>query len=88
MTQLQEYLTQNGMRQSAFAGRVGATQATISKLAAGAMRPSLELAVAIERETGGAILAASWIAMPEADQTQPEATPASAPSDPHKKDAA
>ena len=81
MSKLQDYLTQNGIRQSVFAASVGTTQATISKLAADAIRPSLELAVAIERETGGAILASSWIPMPEA-------VPASAPSDPHKKDAA
>lgn len=61
MTKLQEYLTRNDIRQSAFAVAVGASQATISKLASGSMRPGLDLAIAIERLTDGAVPVASWV---------------------------
>lgn len=72
MTKLQEYLTRNGVRQSAFAARVGATQATISKLAGGTARPSLELAVTIDRETAGEVPCDSWLAryVPAADPSR------------------
>lgn len=73
MTQLQDYLARLNLKQSAFAERVGATQATVSKLATGQMRPSLELAVAIERETQGQVPAVSWVpALPPAPQPPSE----------------
>ncbi len=67
MSKLQTYLTSHGLRQADFAAAVGATQATISRLANGSMRPSLELAVAIERATAGAVTAASWVPDMRAD---------------------
>lgn len=74
MTRLQSYLDQANLRQSEFAALVGASQATISKLARGAVQPGLDLAVAIERATAGAVLATSWVPEPpsaDAGQTQP-----------------
>jgi transcriptional regulator with XRE-family HTH domain len=55
------YLTESGVKQSEFAERVGITQGMVSRLAHNLASPSLELAVAIERETGGAIKASDWV---------------------------
>lgn len=60
MSDLGTYLKENRIRQADFAAAIGVTQATVSKLIAGG-RPSLPLAVAIERTTGGVVRAASWI---------------------------
>lgn len=60
MKKLSEYLTQNGIRQEDFAARIGVTQATVSRLKAEIMRPSIKVAARIEAETGGAIPAAYW----------------------------
>lgn len=65
MNALETYLSSNRIRQADFAARVGATQGTISRLVKRSALPSLELAARIERETGGAVLAVSWIAAPE-----------------------
>lgn len=62
MTQLQSYLTHNGLTQADFAAAVGVTQATISRLAGGSIRPSLELAAIIEKATQGKVRALSWVA--------------------------
>lgn len=62
MMTLAEYLDIKGIPQKAFAERVGVRQATVSRLASGLGKPSLELAVSIERETGGSVTAASWVA--------------------------
>jgi DNA-binding XRE family transcriptional regulator len=70
MTKLQSYLVQECLRQGDFAALVGATQATISKLASGTARPSLDLAFAIEKATAGAVPVASW----DPDLTQPPST--------------
>ncbi|MWP39869.1 helix-turn-helix domain-containing protein [Rhodobacter sphaeroides] len=55
------YLTIHGISQRAFARAVNVDPSMISRLLRGAVRPGLELAVAIERETRGAVLASSWI---------------------------
>lgn len=60
MSDLRTYLATNNIRQADFAAAVNSTQSTISKLMAGRVSPSGRLAVAIERETGGAVTAASW----------------------------
>lgn len=60
MSKLSEYLKDNGIRQEDFAARIGVTQATVSRLKAGLLTPSVTVAAGIERETGGAIPAASW----------------------------
>lgn len=43
-----------------FAAEVGVTTATVYNWRSGKMRPSLELAVAIEHVTGGKVPAAYW----------------------------
>lgn len=72
MSNLDAYLTENGIRQADFAATLGVAQATVSRLAKNAMRPSLELAVAIERATGGMIAATSWIPEPATSITTSE----------------
>ena len=61
MMSLATYLAAEGIPQGKFAERLGVDQATVSRLARRRMRPSLALAVLIERETAGAVLASSWI---------------------------
>jgi len=68
MSDLAAFLTQSGQTQKQFADRVGVDQGTVSRLIQRKMRPSLTLAVTIERETDGAIPAASWV--PLSDQQQ------------------
>jgi transcriptional regulator with XRE-family HTH domain len=65
MTTLAAYLSDQNTSQKAFAVRLGVDPSIVSRLVKDLMRPSLELAVKIERETGGAVPATSWI--PEAE---------------------
>lgn len=60
MTKLAEYLSKPGLNQKAFADKVSSTQATISRIANGKARPGIDLAVRIERETGGEVPVVSW----------------------------
>lgn len=69
MTHLQAYLARTARRQSDLALQVGATQATISRLASGTARPGLDLAFAIERATEGQVPAESWAEPPAAPDT-------------------
>lgn len=60
METLNRYLKSNNLSQSAFADRVGVNQATISKLVRGTIMPSIGLALAIQRETAGAVPVDVW----------------------------
>lgn len=62
MTHFKKYLRESNSLQSDFANKIGVKQSTVSRLSSGTTKPSLELAVIIERETGGAVPASSWIA--------------------------
>ncbi|WP_322889328.1 MULTISPECIES: helix-turn-helix transcriptional regulator [unclassified Yoonia] len=77
MSELLEYLRERQISQRAFARSVGVDPSIISRLVGRTMRPSLDLAVAIERQTSGSIMAASWIeaetAGVEGAQTQEDA---------------
>lgn len=74
MTLLALYLAQHRIRQIDFAARLNVAQGTVSRLVNGSTNLSLELAVKIERETGGAVPATSWIPETEAanDSADPE----------------
>lgn len=61
MEQLETYLTQNGLKQSQFAELVSLHPSVVSRFIKGEARPSLETAFAIERATGGAVPASSWV---------------------------
>jgi transcriptional regulator with XRE-family HTH domain len=80
MNNLQAFITSHGIKQAEFAASIGATQSMVSRLINGAAIPSLSLAAKIERATGGAVPASSWI--PEADPTPTD------PSTPTEEDAA
>ncbi len=62
MTFLAQHLAEQKISQKAFAVRLGVDPSIVSRLVNNGMRPSLELAVAIERETAGVVTASSWIA--------------------------
>jgi DNA-binding XRE family transcriptional regulator len=61
MNKLSKYLMQHAIRQKTFAGRVGVTQGVVSRLAKGALKPGLELAVRIAKETENAVPEQSWV---------------------------
>lgn len=62
MSLLRKYLDQSRQSQDAFAERVGVTQGRIAQLINDdGARPSLSLAMAIERETSGVVPAKSWV---------------------------
>lgn len=61
MMTLREYAKQNGITQAALADALGIKQAAVSLIMAGKNRPSLEVAVKIERITKGSVPAISWI---------------------------
>lgn len=60
MMTLSEYLQANGIAQKHFASLIDVKQATVSRIANGEMRPSLDLAFRIERQTGGKVPASIW----------------------------
>jgi transcriptional regulator with XRE-family HTH domain len=60
MNLLAHYLTSNELTQTAFARRVEVDQSRISKLCRGEIRPGLDLAHRIERETEGAVPMTAW----------------------------
>jgi transcriptional regulator with XRE-family HTH domain len=64
------YVTSSGLTQTAWADRIGVSRSYMSNLLNGKKRPSLEVAVRIERETGGLIPASSWV--PETDTPSKE----------------
>ena len=61
---LSEYLSVEQILQAAFADRIGVKQATVSRLARGEMRPSLDLALRIEAETKRKVPVAVWAEHP------------------------
>lgn len=67
MTPLTEYMKSEraaGKNQAKVAARLGISRSYLSEIASGAKKPSLDVAVRIERETGGAVPATSWIDLP------------------------
>lgn len=53
--QLTEYLNQPDRTATALAAKVGCEVSTITRLAKGERSPSIDLAIRIERETGGLV---------------------------------
>lgn len=60
MMTLSAYLASTGETQADFAARIGIKPPHMSLILSGARRPSIDVASAIERETGGKIPASSW----------------------------
>lgn len=65
-----EYILTSGQNRAAWADKLGVSRSYLSDILNGNKTPSLELAVKIERATGGVILAASWI--PDPSPSQPD----------------
>ncbi len=65
MQTLSQFLATAGMTQREFATRVATAPSHINEIISGAKRPGLDLAFAIERATGGAVPATSWVASRE-----------------------
>lgn len=61
MSNLADYLQENGITQAQFATRVGVNQGFVSRLCRGLAMPSLEKAAHIERLTGGEVPMSSWL---------------------------
>ena len=60
---LREWIADNpGLNQSEVARQLGMTRAAVSKMILGHAKPSLEIAVAIERLTDGKVPPSSWLA--------------------------
>jgi DNA-binding transcriptional regulator YdaS (Cro superfamily) len=72
MPDIATYLVSTKTKQSALAAAVGVSRGYLSELVGGTKRPSLELAVAIERATAGAVPATSWVPEPSAPITPSE----------------
>lgn len=79
MGTLAQYMDRAGLSDDAFATIVGCSRTRISKLRRGLERPSLELAVAIERETGGEVRPSDFLdpARPAAEALRAAPTPTS-----------
>jgi plasmid maintenance system antidote protein VapI len=52
---LETYLTEQGIKPTAFAAEIGVAPSTITRLLRGERSPRLELMVAIKKATGGAV---------------------------------
>jgi DNA-binding transcriptional regulator YdaS (Cro superfamily) len=61
MDELISYLKANTVSQVNFAARIGISQSALSKMCSGAITPRLQTALAIERETGGAVSVSTWV---------------------------
>ncbi len=61
MSDLSTYLTRHKLSQRTFAERIGVDPSIVSRLVRREIKPSLELAVTIQRETKGKIKAESWV---------------------------
>lgn len=59
-----EFIRNSGQNRSAWADRLEVSRSYLSDLLNGHKTPSLELAARIERTTGGAVPASSWIPDP------------------------
>lgn len=57
---LKEHLDATGTTQKDIAAEVGIDQSVMSRIVAGKIRPSLDVAFRIEAATGGRVLASSW----------------------------
>jgi ribosome-binding protein aMBF1 (putative translation factor) len=60
-TPLDSYMKREGISDAVMAERIGRDRSIVNKLRNGNMSPTLEVAAAIERETGGEVPMASWL---------------------------
>jgi transcriptional regulator with XRE-family HTH domain len=62
---LSRWLDAQGMSRYELAARLDIARPHVDRICRGVRRPSLELAIAIEKLTDGAVPAASWISVPK-----------------------
>lgn len=60
-TALDTYMDREGLKDADFAPKIERDRSMVSKLRRGVVRPTLELADRIERETNGAVPIRSWL---------------------------
>lgn len=58
---LGSYLEQAGIGDADFGEKINRDRSMVSKLRRGRVRPTLDLAAVIERETAGAVPMAAWV---------------------------
>ncbi len=58
---LEQYLNDNEIKHHEFAGKVGTSQASITRYVNGDRRPSIEMIEKIKRATKGKVQHADWI---------------------------
>lgn len=63
-TKLSSWIDAKGLTRDVVAARLGIGRTYLDKLCRGASRPSLELALQIERLTSGAVIASEWLSVP------------------------
>lgn len=66
-TALDDYLKRHGIGDADFGVLIGRDRTMVSKLRRGLLRPTLEVAAAIETNTGGEVPMQSWVE-PAAEQ--------------------
>jgi ribosome-binding protein aMBF1 (putative translation factor) len=64
LTPLDAYLHEAGISDVDFAKRVGRDRSMINKIRRGSLKPTLEVAAAIERESGGVVTMQAWTDLP------------------------
>lgn len=60
MRKLNSYMRENNLTLAKFAKKIGSTAATVQRWTSGNARPSIRLAIAVERETKGAVSVYDW----------------------------
>jgi transcriptional regulator with XRE-family HTH domain len=71
-----DFIRTSGQTRTQWADRLGISRSYLSDILNGNKMPSLVLAAAIERETGGAVMAASWAPETAGRPVAPTPTPA------------
>lgn len=66
MSKLTTYLSETSISQAKLSDALGISRSHMSLLVSGERKPGLDLAVAIERATDGAVPASSWVDEPQA----------------------
>lgn len=61
-TPLASYMDREGINDADFAARIARDRSMVNKLRRGVLRPTLDLAAVIERQTGGAVPMSAWVA--------------------------
>lgn len=61
ITPLASYMNEHQIGDAEFARLIGKDRTLINRLRRGEVRPTLEVAAAIERETGGEVVMQAWI---------------------------